>query len=123
MSCIRVFVVTVLLLVGAFSSTAFAEAKAYEVVKYRGEAGGVSFALDYGDGYIEASEMRIIEKGKTTRFMLDTSGEMMHFVPDKKDGTDRRIVLKLGIDEAPGNKIEGTYAAAGKTIKFTLRRK
>lgn len=101
----------------------FAEAKAYDLVKYTGSAGGVHFALDYGAGYVEASEMRITADGKTTRFKLDTSGEMMQFVPDRKEGSDRKVVLKLGVDDAPGAKIEGTYTSSGKTITFVLHQK
>ena len=35
--------------------SAVAEPKAYEVAKYKGKADGVSIALDYGDGYPDAS--------------------------------------------------------------------
>lgn len=122
MRVIRRLVLTFLLLT-AVSPACFAEAKAYDLVKYRGSAGGVAFELDYGAGYIEASEMRVTENGRKSRFMLDTSGEMMQFVPDKKDGTDRKVVLKLGVDDGPGKKIEGTYTSAGRTIEFVLRQK
>jgi hypothetical protein len=122
MNSIRV-VCMIASLVSAWSSSAFAEAKAYDVVNYRGKGGGVTFALDYGAGYVEASQMRITENGKTTRFMLDTSGQMLQFVPEKKDGTNRKVVLKLGMDDAPREKIEGTYTSAGKTIEFVLRQK
>jgi hypothetical protein len=61
---------------------AVAEPKAYEVVKYKGKANGVTIALDFGDGYVEASHLWFADRksGKTTRFMLDESGEM-RFVP------------------------------------------
>ena len=65
-----------MLLFACFS--ALAEPKAYEVVKYKGIAEGMIFALDFGDGYPDASEMRVTDRksGKSTRFGLDDSGEM-----------------------------------------------
>lgn len=53
--------------------SALAEPKAYEVVKYKGKAEGMTFALDDGDGYPHPSEMRVTDRksGKTTRFGLD----------------------------------------------------
>jgi hypothetical protein len=102
------------------SSTAFAEPKAYEIVKYKGKAAGLTIALDYGAGYPEASKMRISEAGKTTHFMLDDSGEM-HFVADKKTGGDKKIILTTEVGDAP-LKVEGTYTSGGKTIAFTLQR-
>jgi hypothetical protein len=98
-------------------------AKAYEVVKYKGKAEGVSFVLDYAAGYPEASEMWVTERknGKRTRFDLDDSGEF-RLVPSKQSGPKREIVLKLGKDDGPGDKIEGTYTADGKQTQFTLRR-
>lgn len=110
------------LLLSAFSSSAFAEGKAYDVIKYKAKVGSMTIALDYAAGYIEASELRITEAGKTTRFRLDESGEM-HFVPDRKAAADKRVVLKLGIDDAPGPKIKGKYISGGETIAFVLVRK
>ncbi|HVF70406.1 MAG TPA: hypothetical protein VM940_02250 [Chthoniobacterales bacterium] len=109
------------LLVGSAAS-GFAEAKAYEVVKYKGKAGGLTFALDYGDGYAHASHLKVTEAGKTTQFMLDESGEM-HFVPKDKRGGDKKVILKMAMDEGAPDKIEGTYVSGGKTTGFTLHRK
>jgi hypothetical protein len=116
----RAFLVVVVLMCGCGSAFG---AKAYEVVKYKGKADGVTFALDYGDGYPEASEIWVTERktGKRTRFGLDDSGEF-RFVPRKQNGGKREIVLKLGKDDAPGDKIEGTYSVDGKQTQFTLRR-
>ena len=100
-----------------------AEPKAYEVVKYKGKAQGVTIALDFGDGYPEASEMRVTDRksGKSTRFGLDDSGEM-RFVPPKQSTGKREIVLKMSMDDGPLAKIEGTYTVDGKQTPFTLRK-
>lgn len=109
---------TVVVLVFACGS-AVAEPKAYELVKYKGKAEGVTIALDYADGYQEASRMWVTDrKGKTTRFMLDESGDM-RFVPKKSETGKREVVLKMGDDDGPN--IEATYTVDGKAIKFTLR--
>lgn len=115
-----VLAVTVLLFA---CRAAVGEPKAYEVVKYKGKAEGVTIALDYGDGYPGASHMWVTDRksGKTTRFMLDESGEM-RFVPKKESGGKKEVVLKMGMDDGPAAKIEGTYTIDGKVIQFTLRK-
>ena len=114
------FAVVVLLFV---CRSAVAEPKAYEVVKYKGTANGVTIVLDYGDGYPQASHMWVTDRqsGKTTRFMLDESGEM-RFVPKKPSAQKREIVLKLGMDDGPTEKVDGTYTVDGKQKQFTLRK-
>jgi len=100
----------------------FAEPKAYEVVKYKGKAEGVTFALDYGDGYPHASHMKVTDRrGKTTAFDLDGSDEM-RFVPKPQSSPKREIVLSLGMEGGPSATIEGTYTVGDKQTKFTLRR-
>lgn len=104
--------------------SAVAEPKAYEVVKYKGKAEGVTIALDYGAGYPEASRMWVTDRkgGKTTRFMLDESGEM-RFVPKKPTAKKREVALMMSMDGGPlAEKIEGTYTVDGKQTKFTLQR-
>jgi hypothetical protein len=103
--------------------SAVAEPKAYEVVKYQGKAEGVTIALDFGDGYVDASHMWVTERksGKSTRFMLDESGEM-RFVPKKPSARKKEVALKMGRDDGPAEKIEGTYTVDGKVIQFTLRK-
>ena len=103
--------------------SAVAEPKAYEVVKYKGKAESVTIALDFGDGYVDASHMWITDRksGKTTRFMLDESSEM-RFVPKKPTAQKKEVVLKMGRDDGPAEKIEGTYTVDGKVTLFTLRR-
>jgi hypothetical protein len=105
-----------------FACRSAVAAKAYEVVKYKGKAEGVTIALDFGDGYVEASHMWVTERksGKRTRFMLDESDEM-RFVPQKPSAQKKEVVLKMGRDDGPAEKIEGTYTVDGKVIQFTLR--
>ena len=100
--------------------SAVAEPKAYEVVKYKGKANGVTIALDYGAGYPEASRMWVTDRksGKSTRFMLDESGEM-RFVPKKPGAQKREVVLKMG--PADGPNIEATYTVDSKITKVVLR--
>ena len=64
----RGFLAVVVLVYGCLS--AVAEPKAYEVVKDKGKAEGMIFALDFGDGYPDASEMKVTDRksGKSTRF-------------------------------------------------------
>ena len=113
----------VIVLSSAAALTALAEPKAYDVVKYKGQVAGVTIAFDYGNGYPEASEVRIIDAktGTTTRLRLDDSGEM-RFVSDTKGG-ERKVILKMGIDAAPPPKLDGTFTANGKTMSFTLVRR
>ena len=113
---IRIFLVLVLLVCAGRS--AVAEPKAYQLVKYKGKAEGVTIALDYAGGYEEASRMWVTDrKGKTTRFMLDESGEL-RFVPKKPETRKREVVVKKGTDDGP---IAATYTVNGKAIQFTLR--
>jgi P pilus assembly chaperone PapD len=118
----RGFLAVVLLVFACLS--AGAEPKAFELVKYKGKAEGVSFALDYGAGYPDASRMWVTDRksGKTTRFMLDESGEM-RFVPKKPTPQKREVALMMSVDGGPlAEEIEGTYTADGKQLKFTLRK-
>ena len=59
--------------------------------------------------------------GKSTRFVLDESGEM-RFVPEKQSGGKREVVLKMSMDEGPAEKLEGIYTFDGKQIHVTLRK-
>lgn len=117
----RVFL-TVVVLIFACGS-AVAEPKAYEVVKYKGKAEGMTFALDFGDGYPDASEMKVTERksGKSTRFGLDDSDEM-RFVPAKQGAGKREIVLKMNRNGGPPDQVDGIYTVDGKQTQFTLRR-
>ena len=52
---------TVVVLIFACGS-AVAEPKAYQMIKYKGKAEGVTIALDYAGGYQEASSMRVTDR-------------------------------------------------------------
>jgi hypothetical protein len=115
------FALTVtMLLAGA----AFGDPKAYDLVKYRGHAGRVAIAFDFGDGYPEASEVRVTESGKRTIFRLDDA-DAMRFVPanhKENDRDDAEVVLKMRLDDAAPDKVSGSYRSHGKTVNFTLTR-
>lgn len=116
---VRSFCVSLALLALAFS--ALAEPKAYDLVQYRGKAAGLTIAFDFGDGYAEASEIRITPAagGKTVRFVLN-DGEKMRFIPAKSGGDEEEVILKMSQHDAAPEKVEGTYRARGKTIAFRL---
>ena len=81
----------------AFARPVFAEPKAYELVKYRGKAEGLTIAFDCGCGYPEASEVRIKQgrRGKSTSFRLVEGGEMHPGEePRRRRGSDRRDELR-----------------------------
>jgi hypothetical protein len=98
-----------------------AEPKAYEVVKYSGKAGGATIALDFADGYVGASEIRISQGGKTTTFRLDNSGQM-RFVPARGSGQGAisSVSLKMSPDDSAPAKVAGSFASGGKAVAFTL---
>jgi hypothetical protein len=108
----------------ALSVPAFGEPKAYDLVRYRGKAEGLTIAFDFGNGYPQASEVRIAEGNgrKSKRFVLDESGEM-HFVPEKDRSSGEGVTLKMSPDDAAPAKVEGIYRAGGKAIFFSLTRR
>lgn len=114
---------TALALLLAVALPALAEPKAYDLVKYRGKAEGLTIAFDYGDGYPEASEVRIKQArgGKSMRFAL-VDDSKLRFVPEKKRGSGDEVTLEMEPLDEPPDKVKGTYRAGGKTIRFTVAR-
>ena len=114
----KFFIVLALL---ALVEAAWAEPKAYDLVKYRGQAEGLTIAFDYGWGYPEASEIRIKQRrsGKSMRFALVDETEM-RFVPEKNGGSGEEVKLEMDSYDDPAEKVKGTYRAGEKTIRFTL---
>lgn len=110
----------VLAMIG-FSLPVAGEPKAYEVVRYRGQAAGMTIALDFGDGYPEASVLKITQKGKSAgpRFVFAES-ESLRFVPENKGTDDAEVVFEMEPDAAPPSRLKGVYRAIGKTIPFVL---
>ena len=105
----------------AFALPALAEPKAYELIKYRGKAEGLTIAFDLAAGYPEASELRIKQgrRGKTTRFVL-VDEDKMRFVPEQNRASGEEVTIELSPNDGSDDKVNGTYRAAGKTIRFTL---
>jgi hypothetical protein len=114
----------ILLAFAAASPTADGEAKAYDLVKYRGQAGLLTIAFDFADGYSEASQIRVTDSAtkKTTRFKLADNGDQ-RFVPAKaKPGRSEEIILNIDLEDAAPERINGTYRVEGKKIPFRLER-
>ncbi len=129
--------------ISAFAVTAFAEPKAYDVVKYSGKtADGLTIAFDFADGYPQASEIKITtpasgkDKGTTTTFALDndSSGEdSMYFGPGRTGVNQTKpnggkqppefVVLQMSMDGEPQNKVEGVYHNARGETKFKLTKR
>ena len=118
MRAAKFFIVLALL---ALVEPAWAEPKAYDLVKYRGQAEGLTIAFDYGWGYPEASEIRIKQRGsgKNMRFALVDETEM-RFAPEKNGGSGEEVKLEMDSYDDPPKKVKGTYRAGEKTIRFTL---
>jgi hypothetical protein len=100
---------------------AHAEPKAYELVKYHGKSGGATIAFDYGDGYPEASVLKITTGGKTSTFnlSLDDSGAAK-FNAANTGGPVKSVTLKFDPNESGPERIKGSYIAGGKPVPFTL---
>jgi len=121
----RTLLLMFLFWVGALLSGVHAEAKAYDLVKYRGKAAGVTIAFDFGSGYPEASELTIIDEanGKKTAFTMDYMGDQMRFVPKKGGGRIKSVTVNMSGEDAPPAKVTGSCVAGEKTVSFTLVKK
>jgi hypothetical protein len=98
---------------------AAAEAKAYDLVSYKGKAPGLTIAFGFASGYAQASTLKVTTAaGKAIKFKMD-GPENMHFIP-AAGGSGKEITLQMGADDAPPDKVEGTYKDGAKTIPFTL---
>ena len=64
---------------------AAAMAKAYDLISYKGKAGGVTIVFEFAAGYPSASKvsMTTASTGKTAKFNLDDP-DKMHFVAEAK---------------------------------------
>ena len=111
----------VLALLLAFAPAAPAEPKAYDLIKYRGKAQGLTIAFDFAAGYPEASEVRIKNgrRGKSTRFRL-VEGDELRFVPEKNGAGSEELTIEGISYDGSDEKVNGVYRAGGKTIRFTL---
>lgn len=104
----------------AFSFSAFGEPKAYEVVKYRGAANGMTIVFDFADGYPEASELRLTAKGHKSRaFAFDEIGETRFVFKNKSSGQE--VILKMSPEDAAPAKVEGVFHGPnGQSIPLSL---
>jgi hypothetical protein len=116
----RIFLLLIATLLLAMYSGGRAEPKAYELVKYQGKAAGVTIAFDFADGYPEASEIKVVTGGKTTKFRLNNSGKM-EFAPEKDGGAVKSVTLKMDLNDRAPATVAGSYVAEGKTVSFTLK--
>jgi len=104
--------------------------KAYDTVFYKGKAAGLRILFEFRHVYVEASNVKITESPsrKTTKFYLsgrDGQAGMgkLRFVPRLADKAKKEILLEMDPFGEPPSTVNGTYAAAGKTVPFTLKRR
>lgn len=99
---------------------ASAEAKAYEMIHYKGKVGNLTIAFDFASGYAEASKVRVTSgSGKPVRFKMD-GAEKLHFVPETGGDGTKEVTITLEPDAEPPAKVDGEYKAGEKTMSFTL---
>ena len=111
-------------------SLASAEPKAHDTVFYKGKTAGVRILFEFGHVHVEVSNVKITESasGKTTKFhFLGRDGETgmgkLRFVPVKGDKEKKEVLLEMDPFGEPPSTVKGTYAAAGKTVPFTLKKR
>src|SRR5262249_49703685 len=104
--------------------------KAYDTVFYKGKAAGLRILFEFGDVYVEASNVKITESlsRKTTKFYLSgrdgqTGMGKLRFVPRLADKAKKEVLLEMDPFGEPPSTVKGTYAAAGKTVPFTLNKR
>jgi|GEM_PF-4278182 len=110
-----------IILFGSFcfsESAAIAQqAKAYETVKYTAKIKNGVFHLDYADGYVGASKIRLIRTHQKTQLFTpqnSTPEANGTFVLSLSLGADKRKIILTGINEE---------AEAPKTIRANYREK
>ena len=74
--------------------------------------------------------MKITESasGKTTKFYLSgrdgqTGMGKLRFAPVKGDKVKKEVLLEMDPFGEPPSTVKGTYAAVGKTVPFTLKKR
>ncbi|RYY35325.1 MAG: hypothetical protein EOP46_10400 [Sphingobacteriaceae bacterium] len=104
------------------SSTAMAQqAKAYETVKYTARIKNGVFHLDYADGYIGASKIRLVSPRQKTQIFTPQSGTPEvngNFVLSSSSAGNNRVIILTGINEetvAP-NTIRASYREKGRQL-------
>jgi hypothetical protein len=101
------------------SATMAQQAKAYETVKYIARIKSGVFHLDYANGYIGASKIRLVRTRQKTRLFTPQSGTPDvngNFVLSLSSGADKWEIILTGINEeteAP-NTIRASYREKGR---------
>jgi hypothetical protein len=103
------------------------QAKAYETVHYRAKAGDLLFQLNYADGYIGASQIKLRENGRKTRIFLPESGAIesngdFRFVPQQIAHNGDICLTRLNEEETAPDLIRGSYRAKGRTVVLIFKR-
>ncbi len=116
-----------IILFGSFcysTSAAMAQhAKAYETVKYTAKIKNGVFHLDYADGYIGASKIRLVSTKQKEQLFTPQSGTPEangDFVLNLSSGADKRNITLRRIDEemeAP-NTIRASYREKGRILSL-----
>lgn len=125
----------ILFLVALFGCLSFSarprraqQAKAYETVKYMAKINNKVFRLDYADGYIGASKIRLISTGRKTLLFTPASGTTEangNFVLGLSSGANKQEIILIGINEeieAPAT-IRAGYREKGRTVTLSFNKK
>lgn len=97
------------------------QAKAYETVKYTARIKNGVFHLDYADGYIGASKVRLVSNQKQTQLFSPQSGSTEgngNFVLSSNLASNKREIILTGINEeteAP-DIIRASYREKGRVL-------
>ena len=120
-----------IILFGSFcfsESAAIAQqAKAYETVKYTAKIKNGVFHLDYADGYVGASKIRLISNQKKAQLFTPQSGTPEadgNFVLRLRSGADKQEIILTGISEeteAP-NTIRASYRVNGRVLALLFHK-
>ena len=110
------------------SSPAMAQqAKAYETVKYTARIKNGVFHLDYADGYIGASKIRLVSSRQKTKVFTPDGGTLEangNFVLSSSSGSNKWELILTGIDEgteAP-NTIRAKYREKGRVVALLFHK-
>lgn len=99
------------------------QAKAYETVKYTARIKNCVFRLDYTDGYIGASKIRLVSTRQKAQLFTSQSGTPEadgNFVFSLSSGADKRQIILTGISEetAAPDAIRASYREKGRVLSL-----
>jgi len=123
--CLILSTISILLLTAGKSKAQ--QAKAYETIKYTARSNNIFFRLDYADGYIGASKIKLQQAHQKAQVFTpetgtpETNGD---FIMCPLSASDKReIVLQKTDEESVAPKvIHAIYKANGKNVRliFTM---